>query len=169
MKRTYYRGDIYIADLGRGVGSEQHGRRPVVIIQNNTGNRFSPTVIVAAISSKVSIKTKLPTHCYLGTGVGLDDSSIVMLEQLRTLDKRRLTKYIGSLDAAQMLLLDRALAVSVGLTKPKKKMELFLCRVCADNFRNASIYELRQVNSKREICSYCNARMGVEYVVANKK
>lgn len=168
MKRTYYRGDIYIADLGRGVGSEQHGRRPVVIIQNNTGNRFSPTVIVAAISSKVSIKAKLPTHCHLGTGVGLDDSSIVMLEQLRTVDKRRLTKYIGRLENVQMHLLDRALAVSVGLTKPKKKMELCLCHICANNFRNAGLYDLHRIGSShmdREVCSYCNTRMGVDYEV----
>lgn len=168
MKRRYYRGDIYFADLGRGIGSEQHGRRPVVIIQNNTGNRFSPTVIVAAVSSRVGAKAKLPTHYYLGTVDGLDAPSIVLLEQLRTVDKRRLTKYIGRLENTQMLLLDRALAVSVGLTKPKKKMELCLCRTCADNFRDAGIYDLRRVSEpyeKHEVCSYCNVRMGVEYEI----
>lgn len=120
MKRAYYRGDIYFANLGRGIGSEQYGYRPVLIIQNNTGNRFSPTVIVAAVSSKVGAKTKLPTHYYLGAVEGLDTPSIVLLEQLRTVDKRRLTKYIGRLDELQMQGINHALAVSVGLMKPKK-------------------------------------------------
>ena len=94
MSRTYLRGDMYYADLGRGVGSEQEGYRPVVIIQNNTGNRHSPTVIVAAISSKVGVKPKLPTHYFINAENGLDLPSIVLMEQLRTLDKRRLAKYI---------------------------------------------------------------------------
>ena len=170
MKRTYYRGDIYFADLGRGIGSEQHGRRPVVIIQNNTGNRFSPTVIVAAVSSKVGVKAKLPTHYYLGAVNGLDAPSIVLLEQLRTVDKRRLTKYIGRLSDEDIRAIDHALAISVGLVKPKKKrsMTLCLCPACAKDFRNTGDYDLRQVNSKREICSYCNARMGVEYEVKSR-
>ena len=98
MDQTYLRGDLYYADLGRGLGSEQQGNRPVVIIQNDVGNRHSPTVIVAAISSKVGVKAKLPTHYYMEAGSGLVQPSIVLLEQIRTIDKRRLSNYIGKLD-----------------------------------------------------------------------
>lgn len=87
MNKTYLRGDMYYADLGRGIGSEQEGYRPVVIIQNNTGNKYSPTVIVAAISSKVDAKAKLPTHYLLKAESGLELPSLVLLEQLRTIDK----------------------------------------------------------------------------------
>lgn len=113
--KTYSRGDIYYADLGLGVGSEQKGYRPVVIIQNNIGNRYSPTVIVAPVSSKVGIKAKLPTHCYIHSESGLDLPSIILLEQLRTLDKQRLEGYIGRVNEKHIFKLDRALAISVGL------------------------------------------------------
>ena len=95
MNRTYHRGDMYYADLGRGIGSEQEGYRPVLIIQNDTGNKHSPTVIVAAISSKVDAKAKLPTHYLLKAENGLELPSLVLMEQLRTIDKRRLETYIG--------------------------------------------------------------------------
>ena len=85
MNRTYLRGDMYYADLGRGVGSEQEGYRPVLIIQNNTGNKYSTTVIVAAISSKVDAKAKLPTHYLLKAENGLELPSLVLLEQHRTI------------------------------------------------------------------------------------
>ena len=91
MSGTYLRGDIYYADLGRGIGSEKKGSRPVVIIQNNVGNKHSPTVIIAAITSKADIKAKLPTHYYLNAGNGLELPSLVLLEQIRTVDKRRLS------------------------------------------------------------------------------
>ena len=87
MNETYLRGDLYYADLGQGIGSEQQGTRPVVIIQNNIGNRHSPTVIVAAITSKTNAKAKLPTHYYIAAGNGLELPSIVLLEQIRTIDK----------------------------------------------------------------------------------
>ena len=88
MNRTYHRGDMYYADLGRGIGSEQEGYRPVLIIQNDTGNKHSPTVIVAAISSKVDAKAKLPTHYLLKAENGLELPSLVLMEQLRTIDKK---------------------------------------------------------------------------------
>lgn len=106
MDRTYVRGDMYFADLGKGVGSEQEGYRPIVIIQNNVGNKHSPTVIVASISSKTGVKAKLPTHYYIGAENGLELPSIVLLEQLRTIDKRRLENYIGRLtDNISMVLI----------------------------------------------------------------
>ena len=80
MSRTYLRGDLYYADLGHGIGLEQKGTRPVVIIQNNVGNKYSPTVIIAAITSKANIKAKLPTHYYLDAGNGLTQPSLVLMD-----------------------------------------------------------------------------------------
>ena len=110
------RGDIYYADLSPVVGSEQGGMRPVLIVQNDTGNRHSPTVIAAAITSKLD-KTRLPTHIELECGsVGLNRDSVILLEQIRTLDKSRLRERMGRLDENTMSAVDSALAVSFGLT-----------------------------------------------------
>lgn len=109
------RGDIYYADLSPVVGSEQGGVRPVLIVQNNMGNKHSPTIIAAAITSQIN-KAKLPTHIELsGRTVGLSRDSVVLLEQIRTLDKRRLKEKMGRLDEDQMRQVDSALAVSFGL------------------------------------------------------
>ena len=99
-EREIRRGDIYYADLSPVVGSEQGGIRPVLVIQNNTGNAYSPTVIVAAVTSKP--KTKLPTHVILRDRKGLEKNSVVLLEQVRTIDKSRLREYVGILDRQQM-------------------------------------------------------------------
>ena len=116
MNRTYLRGDMYYADLGRGVGSEQEGYRPVLIIQNDTGNKYSTTVIVAAISSKVDAKAKLPTHYLLKAENGLELPSLVLLEQLRTIDKRRLKDKVCHLDSAMLDKVNHALEISLELT-----------------------------------------------------
>ena len=109
------RGDIYYADLSPVVGSEQGGVRPVLIIQNDMGNRYSPTVIAAAITSKQS-KNKLPTHIPIEAGdCGLQRDSVVLLEQVRTLDKRRLKEKMGSVDVQSMKAINQALSVSFGL------------------------------------------------------
>ena len=118
MNRIYLRGDLYYADLGRGIGSEQKGTRPVIIIQNNAGNKHSPTVIVAAISSKADLKARLPTHCPLDAENGLPQPSLVLLEQIRTVDKRRLLGCIGRLNEKHIRGVNRALAISVGLADP---------------------------------------------------
>ena len=112
---TVKRGDIYYADLSPVVGSEQGGMRPVLIVQNDMGNRYSPTVIAAAITSRKD-KTQLPTHISVSAdGCGLVKDSIVLLEQIRTLDKRRLKEHMGSLGSGEMTRVDRALSVSFGL------------------------------------------------------
>lgn len=110
-----YKGDIYYADLTPVVGCEQGGIRPVLIIQNNIGNLYSPTVIVAAITSRTA-KQYLPTHIGLDEHQnGLRQYSLVMLEQVRTIDRSRLREYIGSLTDQQLTQVDSALAVSFGL------------------------------------------------------
>jgi mRNA interferase MazF len=113
---TVKRGDIFYADLSPVVGSEQGGIRPVLIVQNDVGNKFSPTVIAAAITSQ-KYKTDLPTHIKVNAdGSGLARDSIVLLEQVRTLDKRRLKERMGNLETRDMQRVDRALSVSLGIT-----------------------------------------------------
>ena len=112
---TIKRGDIYYADLSPVVGSEQGGVRPVLIVQNDVGNRYSPTVIAAAITSQ-HYKASLPTHIHVpGIDSGLVRDSIVLLEQIRTIDKRRLKERMGRLDDTSMAEIDTALTISFGL------------------------------------------------------
>ena len=109
------RGDVYFADLSPVVGSEQGGVRPVLIIQNDIGNRFSPTVIVAAITAQIQ-KAKLPTHVEINAKkYGFDRDSVILLEQLRTIDKQRLTDKITHLDENMMNSVNQALFISLGL------------------------------------------------------
>jgi len=115
MKKNILRGDMYYADLSPVIGSEQGGVRPILIIQNNIGNKHSPTVIVAAITAKTTEKAELPTHCYIGAVNGLEKPSVVLLEQLRTIDKLRLKEFIGHLDNDLMETVDASLAISVEL------------------------------------------------------
>ncbi len=118
---TIKRGDIFYADLSPVVGSEQGGLRPVLIVQNDIGNRYSPTVIAAAITSKLG-KNKLPTHIDVlrkdtveGDVLGLTKDSVILLEQIRTLDKRRLKEKMGHLDDQMMRRVDDAITISFGL------------------------------------------------------
>jgi len=109
------RGDVFYADLSPVIGSEQGGVRPVLIIQNNVGNKYSPTVIVAAITSQIN-KAKLPTHMELRANkYGLSKDSVILLEQIRTIDKKRLKEKIGHLDDELMAKVDEALGISFGI------------------------------------------------------
>lgn len=110
------RGDLYYADLSPVIGSEQGGVRPVVIIQNDVGNKYSPTVIIAPITSQMN-KTKLPTHVSLSANdeYGLPKNSVILLEQIRTIDKMRLKEKIGSFNDKKMGFIDAAIEVSLGL------------------------------------------------------
>ncbi len=130
-RETVRRGDIFYADLSPVVGSEQGGLRPVLIIQNDVGNRYSPTVIAAAITSRMG-KAKLPTHIDImissgGTtaeGVGLSKDSVILLEQIRTLDKRRLREKMGHLDERAMEEVNNAIAVSFGLHEGLRRSDV---------------------------------------------
>lgn len=109
------RGDVYFADLSPVVGSEQGGVRPVLVIQNDIGNRFSPTIIVAAITAQIQ-KAKLPTHVEIdAVRYGFERDSVILLEQIRTIDKQRLTDKITQLDEEMMDRVDEALQISLGL------------------------------------------------------
>lgn len=114
MEKNIKRGDIFYAELNPVVGSEQGGTRPVLIISNDTGNRYSPTVIVAAITSRKS-KNNLPTHFYLDSIEGLPANSIILLEQIRTIDKQRLRERLTQLDECYMEKITTPLLISIGL------------------------------------------------------
>lgn len=173
MEKTYSRGDLYYADLGQGIGSEQEGYRPVVIIQNNAGNKHSPTVIIAAITSKVGVKPKLPTHYFINAEDGLELPSVILLEQLRTIDKRRLEKYIGHLRKKHIDGMNHTLAVSIDLVqKTKHSLTMCLCSTCAENFRSTGAYSLHRDNPKqaeKDTCTYCNQRMGLDFELIHKR
>ena len=115
MERTIKRGDIFYADLNPVIGSEQGGTRPVLVISNDIGNRHSPAVIVAAITSRVHTKAKLPTHTAVNDFEGLDKDSIILLEQIRTIDKQRLKQHMGMMPENIMARVDKALAISISL------------------------------------------------------
>ena len=172
MKHTYKRGDIFYADFGNGIGSEQKGYRPVVIIQNNIGNKHSSTVIVAAVSTRKELRAKLPVHCHIGAESGLDTPSTILLEQLRTMSKKRLTNYVGRLTDTKLAELNRAVAISVGLIEPdQKRMVLSLCGVCANHFYGSGSYYLRRtdpIQVIKEPCTYCNQSLGFEYELTQK-
>lgn len=109
------RGQIYYADLGRNTGSEQSGMRPVLIIQNDIGNKYSPTVIVASLTSQIT-KAKLPTHIPVSAAkYGLEKDSVILMEQIRTIDKKRLKGFVGKLDEFMMKRVDTATMISLGM------------------------------------------------------
>ncbi len=114
----YRRGEVYLADLNPYRGSEQGGTRPVLLLQNNVGNIYCPTLIIAPITSRQDKKPRQPTHCNLGRTSGLPEQSMVMLEQIRTIDKSRVIRFMGKLDAEKMREIDTALEVSLSLHIP---------------------------------------------------
>ena len=169
--RNVKRGDIYHADLDPVFGSEQGGYRPVLVIQNNIGNKYSPTVIVAAITSKE--KMKLPTHIAVPEMEGLEKDSVVLLEQLRTLDKRRLENYVCTLDRTEMEKINKAIRRSTGIPKIiEKPLVVSLCRVCAGNFYDVPGHYIRRVNPEqryKDTCMFCNVRNGYDYYTRKKE
>lgn len=112
---VYRRGDIYLADLNPVLGSEQGGTRPVIVIQNNTGNKHAPTLIVAMVTTRVTKKEKLPTHYLIRNNEAFDETSVVLLEQVRTIDKQRIKSYLGKTTQREMLGIDKALLRSLSL------------------------------------------------------
>ncbi|WP_279122220.1 type II toxin-antitoxin system PemK/MazF family toxin [Holdemania filiformis] len=120
MRKAIRCGDLFYADLNPVVGSEQGGIRPVLVIQNDVGNHFSPTVVAAAITSRKA-KNSLPTHILLENVPGLAPTSLLLLEQLRTIDRKRLRGYIGRISKEKMLEIDAALAISIGIGYPNER------------------------------------------------
>ena len=167
MQLDILRGDIFIADLNPGVGCEQGGTRPVLVIQNNTGDNYSNTTIVAAITAKV--KPSLPTHVRIPRTMGIRDNSMVLLEQIRTIDKSRLGNKLGTLCDEQLRFIDRALIASLGVRGiPHDFMIMSPCRHCAQTFHNSGNYILRPADFRQEVrepCTFCSTRTGYDYEV----
>lgn len=115
---NYRRGDIYLVDLGTNTGSEQGGCRPVLLLQNDVGNHYAPTLIVAPISSRYWKKSKQPTHSLIDGIANLSSPSVVLAEQLITIDKVRVKKYLGKVPEEQMQDINKAVRISLGLEQP---------------------------------------------------
>lgn len=166
------RGDMYYAQLDPVKGSEQGGMRPVIIIQNNIGNKFSPTVIVVPVTSQ-SKKTDLPTHVVIDGCKDVSYGSMALLEQIKTIDKTRLGDFICHLDKDYMKKIDSALMISCGLSEVKdsrRKMEMCLCPFCVRHFRDVPNQTVRRKDYQQEIkevCTFCNIRMGYDYVITD--
>ena len=174
MQRKILRGDLYYADFGSGVGSEQEGIRPAVILQNNLGNYYSPTVILAPLSTRVAGKSRLPVHCRLPSGDGLLLESVALLEQVRTVDKLRLTEYIGHLPEACLRRIDWSIAVSLGLAADYNELplELCLCAACAGQFYRSGAHYISRADLLQTVkhpCDYCAVGMGYDFVIHRHK
>ena len=180
------RGQMYYANLDPVIGSEQGGTRPVLVIQNNVGNCFSPTIIIAPITTRVK-KLRQPTHIGIPPFFGLPQSSMAMLEQIRTIDKSRLGDYVGCLDDDVMDYIDEALGISVGLQDPSDteqerptdelrddipdEMVLTLCGTCLKQFIYSPEHIVRRIDrtQTKEPCMYCHVRDGYDYRIIHKK
>lgn len=178
MQNEVLRGEIYLADMRKGAHSEQSGFRPVLVIQNDIGNAQGPTVIIASITSKMD-KPSQPTHVVVDKTCGLHMDSIILMEQLRTIDKHRLGKYIGMLDKKQMKEVDKAVNASVSNDQVKQMFTVkdiqVLCPSCAGHLRDSGEYIVLRANPfqlEREACGICNnpsgSLNGYDYFVKKK-
>ena len=118
---VYRRGDIYFADLDPVVGSEQGGTRPVIVIQNDTGNKHSPTLIVAKVTTRIRKKENMPTHLLIKDNPAFREASVVQLEQIRTIDKCRIDNYLGKVTPHEMVAIEKALSISLAMEQLKKQ------------------------------------------------
>lgn len=168
MEEKITRGQVCFALLDPVLGCEQGGRRPVVVVSNNMGNRHGSTVIVVPVTT--GAKTQLPTHVALGGCCGLQERSIALCEQVRTIDKRRLGRCLGRMTPQGMALIDSGLETAMALAEDAEV--LVLCHKCAECFRDSGPFKLRCVDpgeSPQEMCSVCNVHPGREYVMTRKK
>jgi len=166
------RGDIYYANLNPGVGSEQKGVRPVLVLQNDIGNYNSTTIIIAPVTIKDKDKKLLPTHVKLDTVIGINKRSILLLEQIRTIDKKRLIKFVGKSDAEMLIKINIALKISLNLLKMKRHRIDFerinLCPGCARNFYYVYEHNIKREDFRqdtKEKCDYCGVGYGFTFIL----
>ena len=170
MYKNIKRGDVYIADLESIVGSEQGGVRPVLVVQNDLGNKSGSTVIVAAMTTS-SKKSNLPTHVVFDNVKKLERETTVLLEQIRTIDKNRLKSYIVTLNEANMRKIDAALLISMGLNDiVHMPFQMFLCTECALRLSYSREYVTRRVDgdTRKERCMHCTQREGFNFEIYKK-
>jgi len=171
-KKTVKRGEIYFCDLGENDGSVQNGTRPVLVVQCDEGNDASTTTVVAAITTATK-KKYLPSHIYLDQNYGLKHPSMLMLEQLRTVNQSELINYVGVVDDEYMLrLIDNGLKKTLGLWKPKRKTGDIrcLCRNCLTEYLKDRKNIIKRVDPfvrEKTLCSKCSG-YGYEYIIISK-
>ena len=171
ITRKIKRGDMYYADLNPIIGSEQGDCRPVLIVQNDLGNEHSPTVVVAPLTTNIR-KNHLPTHVMIPCSCGLDRDSLVLAEQIRTIDCSRLSEYIGHIGSELFPAIDTALAVCMGLENkrsPKGEMlELSLCSRCESDFRSSGYLIIKKGwQDVKEDCDFCKTGRGLRFGIFN--
>ena len=161
------RGDLYYANLNPTIGSEQGDTRPVLVVQNNAGNTHSPTVVVVPITRNLD-KKALPTHVLLPQSSGLESDSLALVEQIRTIDRSRMTGYIGHIDDKTQAEIDAALLVCVGIENkrsPKGEMLILtLCHRCESDFRDSGYVLVKKGWQEiKEDCDFCKVRKGLTF------
>ena len=170
-KRKIKRGDIFYADLNPVVGSEQGNIRPCLVVQNDVGNMYSPTIIITPITRNLH-KNPLPTHVLIPKFSGLDTDSLVLAEQIRTIDRSRLSNYIGHISRDIQSDVDKALAVCIGLERkrpPKGEMlVLTLCPRCEADFRNSDYLLVKKGwQETKHDCDFCKTAKGLTFGIFN--
>lgn len=168
MEDSIRRGQVHFAMLEPVIGSEQGGRRPVIVVSNDMGNRHGSTVVVVPITT--GQKAVLPTHVRVGGRAGLDARSIALCEQVRTVDKRRLSAPLGKIGAQGMALIGAALETELGLAQDAEL--IVLCPACAEDFRSAGLFRVRRASpgeAPSEYCTVCSTNRGHEYVLTRKR
>lgn len=169
MADQFLRGEIYYVELDPIVGSEQGGNRPALVVQNDVGNLHSPTIIIAPITSKK--KPELPTHIYIDRGTGLRKGSVVLLEQLRTIDKARVGDFVCTLNKELLAKINRGLLISCGvINQDEEGLLMTLCKSCADSYRDSGNYRVYRIDYDKQIkepCTLCT-RPGFDYEVSQK-
>ena len=163
------RGDMFYADLDPVVGSEQGDFRPVLVVQNNTGNSYSPTVVVVPITCNLN-KKSLPTHVVIPQSSGLEKDSLALVEQIRTIDRSRIGGYIGHIDDKAQAKINSALLVCVGIeghqAKKSEMLILSLCPRCENDFRNSGYVLVKKGwQETKEDCDFCHIRKGLNFGV----
>ena len=159
------RGDIYYANLNPTIGSEQGDTRPVIIVQNDIGNGFSPTLIVTPLTSNLR-KNPLPTHVMIPSSCGLERDSLALMEQIRTIDRSRISDYIGHVNGEIQSAIDKALAICIGLEKRRptkgEMLVLSLCYRCESDFRNSGYLLVKKGwQEVKTECDFCKAAKGL--------
>ena len=172
-KKLIKRGDLYYANLNPVIGSEQGEIRPCLVVQNETGNKHSPTVVVVPLTCNTR-KNPLPTHVFIPQSSGLEYDSVALAEQVRTIDRSRLDVYIGRIDGKIQEEIDNALAVCVGIDKKlDKKAEILilcLCSRCESDFcESGCILIKRGWQKDKKLCDFCEMRFGLEFGIFNAK
>ena len=174
VKKTIMRGEIYYANLNPVVGSEQGDTRPVLVVQNEMGNKHSPTIVVAPITRKLK-KKLLPTHVTVNIPKhsGMTADSLILVEQIRTIDRIRLGEYIGRIGNKVQAEIDDALAVCVGIDKSHSQkaeiLTLCLCPRCESDFEDSGCILIKKGWQRvRKLCDFCEARQGLVFGIFNR-